>query len=224
MLSKRFKTFALTLTIVIITCAHLGWGAVAPPLSVTYRETTGDQSLNFRWELKTSPDIQLEVTRGEEHFLNRLEPSGTTTGWSHSSPQRDITAYRRENRIFLSGWVDGEAIHEEWTIDDGPWYQALSYCLRPFLRSDKKEVEFWMIRPDTINAIKMRAQKTALESITVDGRECTAWNVSVCRTGFLSLFWQGEYWYRAKDGLFLKYKGVHGPPGTPPTVVEVDFK
>ena len=108
MLSKRFKTLVLTLTVVIITCAHFGWGSGAPPLSVTYREITGDQSLNFRWELKKSPNIHLEVTRGEERFLNCLEPSGTTTRWSHSSSQRDITAYRRDNRIFLSGSVDFE--------------------------------------------------------------------------------------------------------------------
>jgi hypothetical protein len=200
------------------------WGADLSPSSVTYRETTDAQTIPFTWELKRrGDDIHIEVTREKERFFNRFEPSGATIRWRHLAPARDITAHREGDRIVLKGLIEGKEIEKAWTIDDAPWYQALSFCLCTFLESDERKIEFWMIRPDTVNAIKMQAEKVAQEPVAVDGRKFQTMHIKVRRAGFLSLFWHGDYWYRLEDGLFLKYKGVHGSPGTPATVVEVDF-
>ena len=210
----------------VLVLAFLVWSSIAAaspefPNSVTYRETTGKESEQFTWVLQPGSDICLTVTRPDERFLNTFDRTAETIRWSHIGPQRNITACRQDDRLILNGDLNGNAVQKEWTIGDSPWYQALSYCLRPFLKSTSRKIEFWMIRPDTVDAVKLCAEKAEVEPITVNGRCFEAWKVKIYRTGFLSIFWQGEYWYRVKDGLFLKYSGIHGPPGTPPTVVEL---
>lgn len=215
-----YKTVAILALFLGCTVAQ---SSPASQKSVTYRETTGDESVSFTWTLKEEDDIRLTVIRPHERFVNIFDRSGETMRWSHTGPQRHVTARRQDDRIILNGELDGEAVQKEWAVGDAPWYQALSYCLRAFLHSADTTIEFWMIRPDTVDAVKLRAEKAEVASVNVNGRCFDARKVEVCRTGFLSLFWQGEYWYRVEDGLFLKYRGIHGPPGTPPTVVEVDL-
>jgi hypothetical protein len=65
----------------------------------------------------------------------------------------------------------------------------------------------------------MRAKKIRTEKILVQEREVETQNIRVKLTGFKAIFWHSDYWFRRSDGLFLKYRGVEGPPGTPETVM-----
>jgi hypothetical protein len=213
-----FRGFAPALALGL--CAGIAWAAASASTVVAYRERTGTKDAVFTWTLEKKDDIQLKVFRDRACYVNRIAPSGATLRWFQTTPQREITAYRRKNRIFLQGRDGNRQISKELEVDDAPWYQALTVCLRAFLRSDRSETRFWMIRPDTLQPVKMRAEKVGRESVAVADRHFDAWNVKVCLDGPLSIFWHAHYWYRLEDGLFLKYRGTHGPPGTPATTIE----
>ncbi len=39
--------------------------------------------------------------------------------------------------------------------------------------------------------------------------------------GMLAALWQAAFWFREDDRIFVRYQGVHGPPGTDETVVQL---
>jgi hypothetical protein len=215
---KEFKSAVILLGAAAVICA-----AGSPPSQVVYRETTGSRTERFTWKLETGDVIHLEVTRDNERYSNRFDSSGATTRWTYSAPQKHITALRSNNRIVLQGRIDDRNIRKKSVIDGAPWYQALSFCLRDFLASSRSEIDFWMIRPDSLKTVKMNAKKVKTEAVVVDGHCFEALKVKISLCGPLSIFWHAYYWYRVEDGLFLKYRGANGPPGTPITIVELDI-
>jgi hypothetical protein len=67
----------------------------------------------------------------------------------------------------------------------------------------------------------MKAIKGDIEKIKIRGKKIQARKVIVRSAGMLSLFWHCTYWFEEGSGIFIRYEGVHGPPGTPKTVVRL---
>ena len=68
----------------------------------------------------------------------------------------------------------------------------------------------------------MRAEAAGREEIhTVRGPRLAAAKVVIRPDGLLGGLWRAEYWFRAEDGQFVRYRGTHGPPGTPETVISL---
>jgi len=187
----------------------------------TYKETKGDRSVVFSWELEKGDRIRVTVRREDERFVNILDASGATWGWEVHRPRESLVARREGNAIFLAGQRKGEAVRKEISIDEAPWYQPLSYSLGKFSGSDKEEVEFWIVRPDKLSPVRMRAEKKGVEEISLGGSDVKARKVRVSLDGMLSKLWHAHCWYRAEDGIFLQYEGRNGPPGTPVTRIRL---
>lgn len=66
-----------------------------------------------------------------------------------------------------------------------------------------------------------KASRIGEETITLDGCEVKTVHVRIRMDGFFSTLWHGDYWFRTKDWLFVRYQGRNGPPGTPETVIEL---
>ena len=187
-----------------------------------YLERTGDACQSFVWRLEEGDEIVVSAHEsGDVLFENRLSPDGRTHLWRHKTPERHVTVSREGNRLAVEGTENGSPVYRHWDIDDLPWYQPLSYSLREFLRSDNNLIRFWMIRSDTLAPFRMRATKEGFDTISLNGMPYEALKVCLAPDGWLAAFWHGYYWYRRDDGMFLKFKGRHGPPGTPITVVEL---
>ena len=119
--------------------------------------------------------------------------------------------------------MNGKAIDGTKQIDGLPWYQTVTFSLRPMVMSKEQDsVSFWTLRPDTLALVKLRAIKETEEQIQVNNSTVKAQRVRVTPDNeLLSFFWQGNYWFRSQDGVFVKFEGINGPPGTPKTVIEL---
>ena len=78
-----------------------------------------------------------------------------------------------------------------------------------------------MIRADALTPIRMQATKVGTDTVLLDGVPTEAVKVRLAPDGLLAAFWHGHYWYRKTDGLFLKFEGRRGLPGSPMTVVHL---
>lgn len=188
--------------------------------SYRYREVLGEQSRIFSWTLHDGTPLRL-VTRGpEEQTESRMAPDGRTLDWTIRKEQEEtrIVARREGNTIHLTGQWQGEEIARQHALDSGPWIQAMSFGLGSFIRSGRETLEFWTLRPDTLEPFKLQAAQKGSEVLSLGDREISARKVRVRVAGWKALFWSADYWFDPQ-GRFLRFQGPGGPPGSPECVV-----
>jgi hypothetical protein len=78
-----------------------------------------------------------------------------------------------------------------------------------------------MIRPDTLDVTKFKIRKLQKEHLIFNGRSTHAIKMELGLTSLLEGLWKAHYWCREEDGLFIQYRGIHGVPGTPETVIRL---
>lgn len=187
-----------------------------------YIETTADQRQVIEWRLEKKQNYILTSTMPNEISVCTLDQHFDTHLWQIQRTDTDtrVTARRGEEGIYLSGILDGAKIKRTLKIDTDPWYQAGSISLRAFARSTEAETRFWILRPGKFTLHKLQATRQGLEAVKVAGRTVKAHKIKVCLTGWKAPFWSATYWFRAQDGVFLRYQGASGPPGSKETIVE----
>jgi len=188
-----------------------------------YTETVGDTVIPFSWKVEEYSDsVIIKVFEKQKSFLNICSYDGSTLKWQIKEKGRhDIVAERIGNTLNITGIRFGKPYSKTVQIDDRPWYQPLSYSLAEFLDSDKDMTSFWVIRADSIEVLPLTARKIGEEKIYIGDLEIPSQKVEVRAEGFKSKFWHSTYWYRKSDNLFIRYRGVHGFPGTDETIVEL---
>jgi len=216
-LAGPFTVFALLLMITPPAAA-----APSHPVYL-YQETTGKAVKNFRWSRTLAAGEEVITVNEEDAVLvNRCDGAGQTHAWTYREGDHTvIDATRNGNQLKISGIRQGNPIATTVTVDDHPWFQPLSFSLGAFLASARTKVSFWMIRSDTLEVVAMQAEKKEVEEITVTGRKVRAQKVVIRRQGILAALWQAAFWFREDDRIFVRYQGVHGPPGTDETVVQL---
>ena len=186
-----------------------------------YREQTGNESFNFAWELTETDPVILEVRGDGKFYENTCDPECRTIKWHYTEPGTDITAVRDDDVIRIEGTFNHKPFIKGFRIDENPWYQPLSFCLRCFVDSEERETVFWMIRPDTLSVTKFKIRKCRTEQLISQGGTTHALKLELGLTSLLKGLWHAHYWFREDDNLFIQYRGVHGLPGTPETVVRL---
>lgn len=191
-----------------------------------YLETTGNTSLLLTsWEVADPNGYLLESksAAGEVHEVF-VDKSLETLWWSYrySASRSDFKAVRTATTIAVRGIFEGKPLDRRVEIDSAPWYQSLERSLEPLARSPVgTTTELWVLQPDTLTARKIQARNEGTDRITIEDRLITAARVKISLPGFLSVFWSSSYWYRLSDGKFVRFEGLHGPPGSPLTTVEL---
>lgn len=195
--------------------------AAASPQTFRYLQRTGEQSQSFRLTLDPGPPLQLSADSPGERHQTVMESDYSTRRWqlTQTAEGSEILVRREGDSLLLSGRLRGEPVERRLAIDAAPWYQALSISLRNLLDQRIEELEFWTLRPDTLEVHKVRAVRQAQEILEIGGQQVSAWRIEVRLTGFKALFWQSHYWLRQSDGVFLRFRGPSGPPGQPLTEV-----
>jgi hypothetical protein len=201
---------------------------LAPPVTMSadvsrylYRETTGTESVELIHRIEIGDNAVITCTQAGEERRTVSDFSGTTREWRISKGSNtEIVARRRNGAIVVSGTRDGTPVAETLSNKDLPWFQLLSFSLGAFRDSDETSVTFQMLRPDTLSIVTLEAKKQGEETIVVAGNPTTASKIRISPPWPLSALWKGYYWFRKKDGLFVRYEGTNGPPGTAKTVVE----
>jgi hypothetical protein len=190
-----------------------------------YVEQTADEVVTLRsWEQPVADGyiLRSEADTGDVHIVaaNRaLE----TLWWQFLSSERSISyqARREGDQIVVEGELDGETVQAEFPIPDAPWYQSVEKSLEPFVLSGRERIRFMVIQPYDVEPFVMVARARETETVEAGDETYEAVHVVVSPEGFASLFYRVHYWFRASDGLFVRYEGTRGPPGTPKTVVEL---
>ena len=211
---------AIALVAVTLSCPP---AAADDPQSYLYQESTGKAVKTFSWTHRSSPPQEI-ITVEEQGatFINLCDRSGPTLSWKMTKGSHTaIEAIRRNDQLQISGTLAGKPIQTTETIDDRPWYQPLSYALRSFVESAETQISFWTIRADSLEVVAMQAKKGRVEEVSVAGEKVMAQRVEISREGFLAAFWQGSFWFRETDRVFVRYQAVHGPPGTDETIVQL---
>lgn len=188
-----------------------------------YQENTGRQVAKFQWQHASLADREV-ITVHEENgvFVNHCDRTGRTLSWQfRQGESTDIEAVRRGNELKITGTLEGRRIDSTHTLDERPWYQPLSFSLRSFIEAGVSETSFWTIRSDTLDVVTMQAKRQGSDEVEIAGQMVPALKVEIRRAGLFSSLWHGTFWFREADGLFVRYQGVHGPPGTSETVVQL---
>lgn len=189
-----------------------------------YIEKTGTHTTFFDWHLDIDKEQMISITSQEANalFVNLCDESGATHNWLMKKENETISAQREENELHIYGTRGNETINKFFLLGEVPWFQPLSYSLRNLLKSEPDETKiFWMIRPDELKPHKFQAARVGFEEITIGNNSFQTAKIKINPTGLLSYLWHAYYWFRLEDGLFLRYEGTHGPPGTPKTVISL---
>lgn len=224
-ISKSIMTIVL-LSIVVSassTIAGTKYSTDLPRGFFGYIERVGEKESSFNWQAqKENGLILIRVFEENKKFLNFCRNNGETQKWRIVVENKhDITAERNGNTLHIYGTRFGESYDTTVEIDERPWYQPLSFSLGNFLDSDRQKISFWVIRADKIEVIALTAEKIGVETLMFDGKKVSTQKVEIRAEGFYSKFWSASYWYRKSDNLFLRYKSVHGVPGTAATTVRL---
>lgn len=199
--------------------------AAAAPSKLLYRyqETTGKTVKNFLWSRTSSAREEVITVKEEDAaIVSRCDRAGRTHAWTYREGEHTVAhATRDGNRLKISGTRKGKPLATTVAVDDHPWFQPLSFSLGEFSASAQTKVSFWMIRSDTLEVVAMQAEKGEVEEIAIAGRKIRTRKVVLRRRGMLAGLWQASFWFREDDRIFVRYQGVHGPPGTAETVVQL---
>jgi len=171
----------------------------------------------------TSDSLILYIYRHEvEEQINYYDLDGVTQKYTHKDSVRniDLTATKDGKNVILKGIFGEKNIDTIVKLDDDPWKQSMSYSLSEFALSEEEKIEYWIIRLDKFKGVKMRAEKAGTDDITIDDILYHTIKVKISAAGLRSKFWSGNYWFRISDGLFLKYEGWNGLPGSTKTIIE----
>jgi len=220
--SRRFqwsdvlKNLALTGILILMTAGQAGGGIAERH---RYRQISGTTSFQYIWERERRDPAVIRVIEPDDTFITLCDASGETLEWTFSNRKTRVTAKRNGESVRIVGTFRDQPFEAQFPTEGNRWYQALSYALRQLALSEKDASVFWMIRPDTLEPLKLKAVRLEPERIAVSGKMVPAHKLRITLTGLLENLWSAHYWFRRSDGVFLQYKGANGPPGTPETLI-----
>jgi hypothetical protein len=185
-----------------------------------YQENTGGtETTHTLITRRDGGDVVMRWIAPDRTYYNLCDLSGDTREWRLKDADTDIIAHRSASTLRLEGVFRGEAVKRSVEIDADPWYQPLSYALGQFSQSGRGSIRFWTIRPDTLEPVKLQAERQDSEPVLTAAGLYVAHKVRISATGLLSRFWKANYWFRMKDGLFVRYEGSNGLPATEKPII-----
>jgi hypothetical protein len=179
-----------------------------------YREESGDTIKDVQWHLTKDDQYTLTCSSPDAKHITVTDNKYNTRRWQMSSTDGDtlLMAERTGQTIAIHGRFEGHTVDKILTIDDHPWYQATSLSLREFVASADTQRLFWTIRLKTMKIYKLKAIKKDVEPSEANG---DLLHIRLTLPGLLSPFWKSDYWFALPDGVFYRFQGPSGPPGSP---------
>lgn len=189
-----------------------------------YKETTGKTSITSKWSVISRDEgysIIAESPNEYHHVLCTQDHATISWEFKNTGLGTELLAKRDGNRLIVNGRFKKKEINTEYKIDHLPWFEFIEVALSGFVQSEEEKIEFWIIQPNNLKLYQMVAIKQKTETLNLNGQDVEALRIKVTLPGFSSLFWSAQYWFRKSDGVYLRYEGVRGGPGTPKTRVEL---
>jgi hypothetical protein len=158
----------------------------------------------------------------EEFVLDSLYQ---TLDWKYQNEQTgtDISVSRHDRVILLTGIHKNQIIEKKFSIDPLPWAQLFPIGLETLAAFHRKKMKFYAISttsPAEMKIAKFAAKIQDHETIICDGDSVDAVHMRISFTGWKSVLWHGDCWFRKSDHRYIKWDAP-GPPGHPRSVVEL---
>jgi hypothetical protein len=209
--NKRLMIPIVALALALVSAAVAGQ-------TLVYREQTGERSETHRYTVSATEGgflIKLERDTAAGPIVDDVLTDGAwnTLHWVYRNPatRSDLTGNREGHAITVQGAHEGKRIDTVFKIDEHPWKQLFSIDFETFaaLRPDEKG-HFWSI--GTAGAGNMKCARfvvkpKGLETVPLNGRQESALHLRISLGGLQSLFWHGDYWFRAGDHRYLLFRG-----------------
>lgn len=192
-----------------------------------YLEVTGEEKKHLNISITALPDgRELVFTDEDTHSRHIFAPSGHTQKWLHNDEKdkHDFEAVREGDQIHIQGIFKGEKVNKTVKIDEKRWINKLDHGLSQWVTGSEEELVFWTLKLSSdLDPIEFRAEKVGKETLALSGEQYETIKVKLTLDGMLlSKLWSAYCWYEAESGLFLKFEGTNGGPGTPLTVIKLD--
>lgn len=194
---------------------------------LTYHELRGEDSFYYHYDFqKSGQEYKIQVARlhkGDttDKQLLVTDQDFNTISWRYIrfGEETDVLARKiAGDEVLIEGVLDGDELEELEELDeDEPWIQL--FPMNPgfdqFVFSDQEELVFWSIgteSPADMEINSFSAEK--METEYSDEFGCEVLRVNFSPTGWRSMFWDGDYYFRTKDARVVGYRG-DGAPGKP---------
>lgn len=193
---------------------------------LTYREQRGDDTFYYHYTFKKIPDGHLisvcRLNDGDTTDKQVLitDPAYHSLSWRYIrfGEETDVSARKTDRGVSIAGILDGKVVEEFEKLDeDEPWIQL--FPMNPgfdtFVLSEEKELVFWSIGTESPADMEINSFSAEKEENTYsDEFGCRVLRINFSPTGWRSIFWDGDYYFRADDARVMGYRG-DGAPGKP---------
>jgi hypothetical protein len=128
----------------------------------------------------------------------------------------------RDNQLLrLSGTHrNGKDFQRTVKLGSAPWAQEWMSFLGAFALSGRPSATFCSLVPPTFDCATFCGRVIGEESIIIDGAMVPAVHVRASFNGTMRVAWHGDYWFRSRDGRFVRFAGSI-LPGLPASVFEL---
>jgi hypothetical protein len=208
---------AIAAGLVFLSCAVVGAAAE----HLVFRSADGASSEVLVRQRDDGYSIALKAPGVDSETVT--DGSFAAAQWTYHDSARaaDITCERSENSITIRGLLEGRKIGKTHAIDGNPWYQDWGLGLRRFILGHERTWRFWSINPaDPGMVARFDATKEGTESLILDGSPVQTVRVKVALPGLLSIFFRTSFWFRASDGVLMRWEFPQGP-GKPSMVTNL---
>jgi hypothetical protein len=194
--------------------------------TLLYEEERRDDRIYYHYVFNEMQDgYHISVARVMEgdttdRHLLVTDTAYRTLSWRYtrSGENTDVLAKLTPDGVSIEGYLDGDRLDELEELDeDEPWIQLfpMNPGMEQFLASGRDEIVFWSIGTESpadmeINSFSAEKEETAY----MKEFGCRVTRVNFSPTGWRSVFWDGDYYFRTSDGRVLGYRG-DGAPGKP---------
>ncbi len=206
---KRLTTILLT-----VFLSHQAYSQ-----TTIYEYSCGNERSTIAWtESKDSDLICFKTIQGAEVQEYVLNGDYTTLSWSYKNAvtNTDLTTTKISGNYTISGKLNGNLYSKTFKSKGLPWYQNIGFNIGRSM-TGKQSYKFECIRPDNQKLYEMQAD--AKETIVNNGVREQRINIHL--TGMLSKFFGSDYYIDSSTKQYIRYKGVHGAPGTPETIITI---
>lgn len=211
------QLFTLVSFVALCLCAASAWSFDHEITTLIYDESSSEGSVKKEYVITKQNDSYLVTMTESSKVIQIKTDLDLATYQEHYMSSRgsdEIVVTRDGGKLFFEGKVGSKERESSMKVDGAPWY-ASKILLRAFVLSGKKEQEFYMSKPEELEAVKLIAVREDLETLDVNGEQIQALRVKFTLNDFRALFWKSYFWYRPDDGILVKSEEVRGGPGTP---------
>ena len=187
----------------------------------------GDEKAYVRWHTAAREDGLFtlasvnELEKVKHHLIS--DAGYNTLEWSFEKvfENTNYTVKSKDGQLLFCGVVNGKLVDKSFDCGEKSWFQFHALSLPRYINAEHSKVNFVSVRPDDAKVFELKAEYKGIESVLVKGDSVKTMRIDVSLQGLLSRFGNVTYWFRIDDGVFVKFRGMSGLPGSTPVIYEL---